>query len=164
MTDPKLIEHWDPEIQHIVCAVRGIPESFKTVNAAIDIASAQEARLTFLLILNAEFLGFSQPVMGSLKTVQRQLTSLGEFTMLSLCDEAEQRGVTRVSGVVRLGDFRTELRTFLIESHADVLVVSLLQQDLIDGELPAEDFETYIYQLQEELGVKLQPIDLRNSA
>lgn len=163
MTDSNLIEHWDPEIRNIVCAVRGTPESFKTVNAAIDIASAQEARLTFLLILNAEFLGTSQPVMGSLKTVHRQLTALGEFTMLSLCDEAEQRGVNRVSGVVRLGDFRTELRTFLIESHADVLVVSLLQQDLIDDELPAEDFETYLNQLQEELGVKLQPIDLRDS-
>ena len=59
MTEEKLKTEWDPEIQHIVCAVRGIPESRKTVDAAIEIASKQDARLTFLLIL--EFLTFDNP-------------------------------------------------------------------------------------------------------
>ena len=157
MTEPPPYPPFDEDFQHIVCAVRGLPESFKTVNAAIMVAKDQLARLTFLLILNAEFLGTSAPVIGSLKTVQRQLTALGEFTMLSLCDEAEQRGVKRVSGVVRLGDFATELRTFLGESHADVLVMSRLPA----GEgLPEDVFDALISDLHENLGITLHIVPI----
>ncbi len=155
MTDSPETLPFDENIQHIVCAVRGLPESYKTVSAAITLAKEQAARLTFLLILDAEFLGTSAPVIGSLATVRRQLTQLGEFTLLSLCDEAERRGVPRVSGVVRLGDFASELRTYLGESHADVLVMSRLP---VGVGLPEDVFDALLADLQ-AMGLTLQIVE-----
>ncbi len=152
MTESPETLPFDENIQQIVCAVRGLPESYKTVSAAITLAKEQTARLIFLLILDAEFLGSSTPLMGSLATVRRQLTALGEFTMLSLCDEAERRGVPRVSGVVRLGDFASELRTYLGESHADVLVMSRLP---VGVGLPEDAFDALLADLQ-AMGLVLQ--------
>ena len=152
MTDSPETLPFNENIQQIVCAVRGLPESYKTVSAAITLAKEQAARLIFLLILDAEFLGTSAPVIGSLATVKRQLTALGEFTMLSLSDEAERRGVPRVSGVVRLGDFAGELRTFLSESHADVLVMSRLPVGI---GLPEDVFDALLADLR-TMGLVLQ--------
>lgn len=162
-TPPLPEVEFNPEMQHIVCAVRGIPESFKTVDTAIHLASSQAARLTFLLILNIEFLGDATPVLGSYKTVERQLTSLGEFTLLSLCDEARQRGVDRCSGVVRLGDFRRQLRTYLDEAHADALVVSRLAPKETGERLTAGDFEGFIASLEQELQIEVLVVEVNEN-
>lgn len=163
MTDPTppLPEvEFNPELQHIVCAVRGIPESFKTVETAIGMASNQAARLTFLLIVNVEFMGDATPVLGSYKTVERQLVSLGEFTLLSLCDEAQRSGVARCSGVVRLGDFRQQLRTYLNETHADALVISRLPPKETGEKLPARDFESFIAELEKNLQIEVMVVEV----
>ena len=44
--------------KHIICAVRGGPESRETVTQAINLALEYEARLTFLHVLDAEFLEY----------------------------------------------------------------------------------------------------------
>lgn len=163
MTDPTPplpdIE-FNPDLLHIVCAVRGIPESFKTVETAIGMASHQAARLTFLLILNIEFLGDATPVLGSYKTVERQLISLGEFTLLSLRDEALQRGVARCSGVVRLGDFRKQLRIYLNETHADALVISRLPPKDTGEKLPPKDFAAFITELERDLQIEVLVVEV----
>ena len=41
---------------HIVCAVRGSPQSRATVTRAIDLALEHDARLTFFYAVDAEFL------------------------------------------------------------------------------------------------------------
>jgi hypothetical protein len=43
-------------VKHIVCAVRGRPESRTTVTRAVDLALEHQAHLTFLHMIDAEFL------------------------------------------------------------------------------------------------------------
>ena len=99
-------------------------------------------------------------VFVSLKTVERQLLSLGEFTLLSLCDEAKHRGIKRLSSVVRLGDFREELQAYLVESHADVLVASVLPFDTPGVTVAPEEFKAYLVHLAGSLSIEVLPVDL----
>ena len=106
---------------HIVCAVRGRPESRRTVTYAIDLALEKGARLTFLHILDAEFL--KKAPAGRLSTVYKELTGLGEFMMLILEDRARRRGVEQVDHVFREGHIKKQLRKYALETHADILVI-----------------------------------------
>ncbi len=110
-----------PPAIHIVCAVRGRPESRKTVTYAIDLALEKQARLTFLHVLDAEFL--KNAPAGRLSTVYKELTGMGEFMMLILEDRARRRGVETVDHVFREGNIKKQLRKFALETHADILVI-----------------------------------------
>lgn len=107
--------------RHIVCAVRGGPESRATVVHAIDLALEAKARLTFFHAMDAEFLEYA--TVGPLSVVYQELVEMGEFTMLILCDRAQRRGVERVDYVVREGNIRKQLHQFALETHADVMVL-----------------------------------------
>jgi len=82
-------------IKHIICAVRGQPNGIETVTRAIDLALEHNAKLTFCLIVNAEFLGKASPTFTSLSAAYRQLEDMGKFSMLILCDRAQRRGVMK---------------------------------------------------------------------
>jgi len=111
--------HHEPP--HIVCAVRGQPESRITVTYAIDLALEKRARLTFLHILDAEFL--KKAPAGRLSTVYKELAGMGEFMMLILEDRARRRGVEQVDHVFREGQIKKQLRKFALETQADILVI-----------------------------------------
>jgi nucleotide-binding universal stress UspA family protein len=107
--------------KHIVCAVRGGPESRDTVTYAIDLALKSGASLTFLRVMDAEFL--EHATVGPLSVVYSELQEMGQFALLILCDRAQRRGVAKVDCVVREGNIRKQLRLFAIETHAQVMVM-----------------------------------------
>jgi nucleotide-binding universal stress UspA family protein len=109
------------EYQHIICAVRGGPESRATVTRAIDLSLADNARLTFLHVMDAEFLQYA--TVGPLSVIYSELVEMGKFTMLILCDRAQRRGVSQVDYIVREGSVRKQLLRFAVETQADLLVV-----------------------------------------
>lgn len=111
----------ESNIQHIICAVRGGPESRDTVTHAVDLALETGAALTFLRVMDAEFL--EHATVGPLSVVYSELQEMGQFAMLILCDRAQRRGVSQVDCVVREGNIRRQLRLFAIETHAQVLVM-----------------------------------------
>ena len=102
--------------QHIICAVRGGPESRATVTRAIDLALGSGARLTFFHVMDAEFLGYA--TIAPLSVVYNELVEMGTFTMLILCDRAQRRGVAQVNCIVREGNIRKQLRQFAFETEA----------------------------------------------
>jgi nucleotide-binding universal stress UspA family protein len=108
--------------KHVVCAVRGIPQSRATVSHAIDLALESDAWLTFLYVADAEFQ--AQAAIGSpLSVVYEELTEMAKFSMLILCDRAQRRGVDQVDYLIRVGNVRQQLLEFATETHADVLVM-----------------------------------------
>ncbi len=109
------------EPKHIICAVRGGAESRETVSRAIDLALAGAARLTFLHVLDAEFLQYA--TIGPLSVVYNELVEMGTFAMMIVCDRAQRRGVTNVDYVVKEGNIRKQLLQFAIATHAEVLVM-----------------------------------------
>ena len=110
-----------PEPTHIICAIRGGPESRATVTRAIELTLATGAHLTFFHIMDAEFL--QHATIGPLSVVYDELKEMGTFTMLILCDRARRRGVADVDFIVREGNIRKHLRQLAIETRAQVLVM-----------------------------------------
>jgi nucleotide-binding universal stress UspA family protein len=109
------------QTKHIICAVRGGPESRDTVTHAIDLALETGAGLTFVRVMDAEFL--EHATVGPLSVVYHELSEMGKFALLILCDRAQRRGVAQVDCSVREGNIRKQLHQFISESHADVLVM-----------------------------------------
>jgi nucleotide-binding universal stress UspA family protein len=111
----------DLEPKHIICAVRGGAESRETVSQAIDLALAGGARLTFLHVMDAEFLQYA--TIGPLSVVYSELVEMGTFAMMILCDRAQRRGVTNVDYVVQEGNIHKQLLQFAITTRGEVLVM-----------------------------------------
>ena len=109
-------------VEHIVCAVRGSPQSRATITRAIDLAMEHDARLTFFYAVDVEFLARTT-VRGPLSIVYRELIEMSEFTMLILKDRAERRGVARVDSIIREDDVRAQLVRLIREERPDVLVL-----------------------------------------
>jgi nucleotide-binding universal stress UspA family protein len=68
----------DLEPKHIICAVRGGAESRDTVTHAIELALEGGARLTFLHVMDAEFL--QHATVGPLSVVYSELMEMGRPT------------------------------------------------------------------------------------
>ena len=110
-------------VKHVACAVRGGPESRATVTKAIDLALERGAKLTFVHVMDADFLGYA--TIGPLSVVYQELREMGNFMMLILRDRAIRRGVRDVGYVLMEGNIRKKLRDFVRETDADLLVMGM---------------------------------------
>ena len=143
----------DQQPKHVVCAVRGRPESRKTVTYAIDLTLKSQARLTFLHILDVEFL--KNAAAGRLKTVYKELTGMGEFMMLILEDRATRRGVEQVGHVFREGNIKKQLRKFALETHADVLVIGAPLLGQKGSVFKPKELDAFIAEMREKANLEV---------
>ena len=134
--------------RHIICAVRGGPESRDTVTRAIDLALEHGARLTFFRVMDAEFL--QHATVGPLSVVYRELTEMGTFAMLILCDRAQRRGVDQVDYIIREGNIRRQLRLMAAETHADLLVMGRPTRSPGRNVFDPVEIENFVAELAEE--------------
>jgi nucleotide-binding universal stress UspA family protein len=150
------------KIRHILCAVLGTPASRTTVTQAIDLASEHNARLTFVHVINAEFLASAAPTMTSLRTVYNQLRELGEFSMLILCDRANRRGVENADYILREGQILPQLRVAISEIQPDIFIIGKpLEAELATHSIPPEDIESFIDDIEKNLGVTVLPVEIQ---
>jgi nucleotide-binding universal stress UspA family protein len=136
------------EHPYILCPVRGGPESKGTVSKAIHLALDKDARLVFLHIVDAEFLGasgFGQP----LGTVYRELREMSKFVMMVLKDRAERRGVKQVDVVIREGNVRKQLRRAAVETRASVMVMGKPVRSPGSNTFKSGEFERFVQELEE---------------
>lgn len=108
-------------IQHIICAVRGGPESQETANSAMDLALEAEAGLTFFHIVDSGCLDCGD--IAKTSAAYREYLEQAESALEALCTQARQRGVTHVDFVLREGDTRQELRQLVVETNAELLLL-----------------------------------------
>lgn len=139
--------------RHMICAVRGGPESRETVTHAIGLALDSGARLTFFHVLDAEFLAYA--TVGPLSVVYQQLVEMGTFAMLILCDRAQRRGVAQVDYVVREGNIRKQLRQFAIETRAEVMVMGRPTRSPGRNVFAPDQFAAFVAELEPESGLKI---------
>ncbi len=135
------------EVKHIVCAVRGHPESRATVTRAVDLAIEQQASLTFLHVIDAEFLEYATN--ASLSLVYKELVEMARFAMLILCDRAQRRGVSEVNYIILEGNLRKQLRQFAIDTHADLLIVGTPVQGSGKNVFKPEDFDRFLHEMEQ---------------
>jgi nucleotide-binding universal stress UspA family protein len=142
--------------QHIICAVRGGPESRDTVTRAIDLALESGARLTFFHVMDAEFL--EHATVGPLSVVYHELVEMGTFAMLILCDRAQRRGVAQVDYIVREGNIRKQLHQFAVETCAEVMVVGRPTRSPGRNVFKSDEFETFVAELKREGSLLIVPV------
>ena len=141
--------------QHILCAVRGRPRSRDTATQAINLALETGARLTFFLVINAEFMSQAAPTMGSLRAVYKQLEEMGEFAMLILCDRAERRGVTQVDSIIQKGNVREELLKVVADTDSGVLIMGKPSGQSDRDEFTLAEFADFIAELEKTAGLQV---------
>jgi nucleotide-binding universal stress UspA family protein len=143
------------DFEHIICAVRGQPESRKTVTRAIDLALDHDAHLTFCLVIDVEFLGQSAPTMTPLIAAYRQLEDLGEFSMLILCDRAERRVVKEVEYLIRKGNISEQLHRLVKEVGAEVMVMGRPVPGMERSVFTPAEFDAFVERLEQEAGIRI---------
>lgn len=149
------------EIRHIVCAVRGVPKSRETATKAIDLALEYNARLTFVHVTNLEFLVSATPLMTSMRSVQKQVQDLSEFTMVVLCERAQRRGVQVVDYIVRMGQIFQQLRLILGETQPDILVIGRPIHGTADlSMLIPEELTNFIGDVEQNMKIHVVPVDI----
>ncbi|MCA9949753.1 MAG: universal stress protein [Anaerolineales bacterium] len=145
MTDKK------PEL--IICAVRGGAESRDTVSQAINLALENDARLTFLHVMDAEFLQYA--TIGPLSVVYNELVEMGNFAMMILRDRAQRRGVTEVDYVVREGDIHKQLLEFATATHGELLVMGRPTRSPGRNVFEAEELDTFTAELERTANIRV---------
>jgi nucleotide-binding universal stress UspA family protein len=136
----------DP-VQHIVCAVRGSPQSRATVTRAIDLALEHGARLTLFYAVDVEFLARTT-VRGPLSIVYRELVEMSQFTMLILKDRAERRGVSQVEFLIHEGDVRAQLLSLIREMQPDLLVLGWPMRGEGRPRFKPDEFRAFVAELE----------------
>lgn len=139
--------------RHIICAVRGGPESRETVTRAIDLALEYGAQLTFLHVLDAAFLEYA--TIGPLSVVYRELNEMGTFTMLILADRANRRGVEQVDYVLPEGDIRDELTRYAIDTKAEMMVMGRPTRSPSRNVFKIAGFDDFVARLEQKAGLKI---------
>jgi nucleotide-binding universal stress UspA family protein len=150
------------KIQHILCAVRGRPESRETVTHAIDLALKHECLLTFVHITDAEFMGLATPTLSKLKVINQQLEEMGEFMMLILTDRATRRGVSQTNYIVRKGNTKKELLEVINQTQADLLVIGRPVGRRGSDLFKPDEFSDFMAVLERETGIRIIRIDASN--
>jgi nucleotide-binding universal stress UspA family protein len=142
------------QINQILCAVRGGPESRETVTRAIDLALDTGAKLTFFHAMDAEFLG--QAIIGrTLSGIYNELHEMGKFAMLILVDRAQRRGVENVDYLIREGNIRKQLVKIAIETKAEIMIVGRPTRSPTSNIFKINEMETFAEQLAREGGLEV---------
>lgn len=104
----------------IVCAIRGGPYSQATINKAISLAQETGLQITFLYIVNLDFLARSTSLRTH--TINQEMEEMGEFILLTARNQAAEKGVT-AEGLVRHGDVGEEIVKLCNEIGARYLIL-----------------------------------------
>jgi nucleotide-binding universal stress UspA family protein len=146
--------------KHIICAVRGGPESRHTVTKAINMALDSDAQLTFLHVADAEFL--APATIAPLSVVYHELIEMSKFAMLILCDRAQRRGVTRVDYKVVEGRIRQQLHQFAIDTHAELMVMGRPIRSPGSNVFKPDLFDTFTANLAKEANIEILHVTPEN--
>ena len=142
---------------HIVCAARGGRLIQPSVKRAIELACENRARLTFLYILDVDFL--KSTTVGHTEMVFEELDKLGEFMMIRLCEYANEQGCVTADYAICHGELREEMLSYLQQTQPDLFVLGRPQDQLQDDAPSAFESDAIVQfakEITEKTGVKVE--------
>ena len=137
----------------IICATRGGEGSEPTVQGAIELARERGLGLTFLYIVDLNFMKYTTA--GHTSLVAEELRKMGEFIMLTLVEQAQKKGV-EANFATRKGRFRDELMRYLEETRPATLVLGRPKPGT--AYLDAGSLDRLIQEIKEQTGVSVELI------
>ena len=136
----------------IICAIRGGPASRPTIQHAIQLAQEKQLTLYFVYIINLDFLVHTASSRTNL--IQKELTEMGEFILLSAQTEAESKGVT-AEGIIRRGTVLDEIIAVCREVHANYVVLGRPQHTQSENVFTQERLTAFGQKLRAESGAQI---------
>lgn len=104
----------------ILCATRGGQASYRTQDAAINLARERGDTLFFLYVADVRFLDkTAAPIVVD---VENEVIKMGEFLLLMAQERAAEQGI-EAQAIVREGELATELAAVACELDADLIVL-----------------------------------------
>ena len=136
----------------IVCAIRGGPASDATVNLAIDLAKETGLPLSFLYVVNLDFL--SRTSSSRVRTISEEMSQMGEAILLTAQDQVHSQGmVTRK--FVRHGNVGQEIVQLCRDLEADYLILGLPETEGRDNVFTQDSLKRFIRSLESQTGVQV---------
>lgn len=108
-------------METILCAIRGGEASYRTQDAAIEIAKERGAELLFLYVVDISFTDKTERAIRE-DTLNTEMGHMGDFLLDMAVSRAEREGVP-ARGVVRRGKIQDELIALARESNAAAVVL-----------------------------------------
>jgi nucleotide-binding universal stress UspA family protein len=135
----------------IICAIRGGPSSNPTIERAISLAKEEDLALTFIYVVNLDFL--THTTSTRVHTIERELQNMGEFILLNAQAKAEKQDV-QAEGVVRRGSLADEIIDLSHEIEATYVVLGQTKgREEIDT-FTHDRFSKFVERIEDEGNVK----------
>ena len=139
-------------MNRILCAVRGGPDSDKTIANAIAFAKKERVRLVLLYVINlGRFLASSGDRMESMAI---ELRRMGEYVLLMAQAMAAREGVV-ADTFVREGGVLEEIFAICQEMGIDSIVMGKPLPDSDENCFSFEKLETFALKMKDDYGVKI---------
>ncbi len=104
----------------ILCATRGGEASYRTQQAAINLALERGDEIVFLYILDISFLNkTASPIVVN---IENELEQMGRFFLLMAKERATEQGIA-TNTIIRKGIIRDEIKTTIREEGATLVVL-----------------------------------------
>lgn len=135
----------------IICAIRGGPSSNPTIERAISLAKEEDLALTFIYVVNLDFL--THTTSSRVHTIERELQHMGEFILLNAQAKAEKLDV-QAEGIVRRGSLADEIIELSHELEATYVVLGQTKgREEIDT-FTHDRFGKFVERIEDEGNVK----------
>jgi len=104
----------------ILCAIRGGEASYRTQQAAINLAMERGDEIVFLYIIDLSFLNkTASPIVVNIKN---ELEQMGRIFLLMAKERAAEQGIV-TNTIIRKGIIRDEIKTAIREEDATLVVL-----------------------------------------
>jgi len=143
--------------EHILCPVRGGKGSARTIDKAIELALEKKAKLSFLYIVDVDFLGHA--TVARVNLMVEELIETGSFALSILCEKAKQKGVAQVDSITRRGQIRDVIKEVLEETGATFLVTGRPAKMPGEVNIPTGGFGTFLKDLEDSLNINIVRVD-----
>jgi nucleotide-binding universal stress UspA family protein len=150
------LENDSPTVGCILCAVRGGNASQRTIERALEVARERAARLVFLYVIDAEFLGYA--TVGRPSVMLRELRTTGEFTMNILIKRLRDEGID-ADAVVRTGDVRRQIIESVRWQDADLLIIGQPAKSPGRSTFTPTSLKKYVADVKAKTGVEVLIVD-----
>jgi hypothetical protein len=137
----------------ILCATRGGETSYRTQDAAIELAKEQNDQLAFFCVVDINFLDkTAAPIVVD---AENEVIKMGEFLLLMAKERASGAGL-EAGTILASGEFRDELISLL---KREVFTLVLLGRPVDEGSVfDLEGLEAFAQGITEETGVEVRII------
>jgi nucleotide-binding universal stress UspA family protein len=139
-------------VSGIICAIRGGPDSQVTIDKAIDLAEETALPLSFLYVVNLDFLTHTSST--RLHTISKEMHQMGEFILLAAQASAQEQGIT-AEGIVRQGDVGQEIVKLCHELSASYLVLGQPRLQREESIFTQDRLLRFVEQTEMQTGAKV---------